>query len=1072
MTLVQAQRAGAAGRGSRLAGVADPRALEFRLWLGTLPLAFLGCVAAAAPRTDFRAAFLPVATPLGLLLAAALAVHLLFRLIHFRGDPLILPILTVLLIMGAVYHAGLFRAGAPGGSLGPYLRAGLVALGTVGAVVGLTPLYRRLSYWVEERLWWRIAGAVPYYESIPFLLGLGLLMVVLILWLLVRGRPAGLSGAIIQAPLLGGWTFTPSEFVRLAVAFFLADYLGRNSKILRNLRQPLGRRWPLSLLTIEHAVTLSILLAVVALYCLFFFAFRDYGPAVIIYGLAIICLYAATGRWPTPAALVLLGALLAVLPTLKGGGGTLTNRLMMWWNPWDTGFLNGDHQVRILWAITGGGWLGMPAETGVARQLPEAATDAAFAGLVARHGLWVGAAVLFLFALLAARGLSIARAASTDRARLLALSLTLLILLQVVWICGAMVRAFPFSGINLPFISTGTSNALACAIALGALLNLSRGNATVFDPGEATPEVERGVRRLGKPLLALYLVPLGGLALLAPPVFGDAILVRRARAMGQDKEIILFRNPYLEAFVRGLPRGRLYSADGELLAVSNPGPDDYARIRESNPDFEPRLRRLAARGLRAYPLGELAAQLVGWTTGGQYAPREGSIETACDSLLRGYRDAELPYLFRTRLNPFARKPRPADLETTIDAALQRQARQLLRQAALTSSGTGGAVVLLEADTGRVLAAATSPSFDPNELSVSRMRRYLKEHRRTGILTNKALDREARYPPGSTFKILTLAAALPALPEGTVTCAGHNTSPIRWEYRGRRYQRPARRISCYGGAAHGSLSLGSDYGQALTRSCNVFFATLAAATGVDRLRETLRQAELGQLPAPDRLADFLPEAGFGQVVVSVSPLEMAMVAGAIGMAVPAFGESAPAARPYWLNTTLMSGERSRPAGVYGAPDERPYRPFPDEIARRVREGMLAVVNDPSGTAYGAFHPGGSLALPGVVVGGKTGTAEFEKESRDSRGRRRRVKGRHAWFVGFARNDRDVQPKTLAIAVLVEDVGRGATGGSTCAPVARELFRAAFAPWQPPAPADQPPAPVRPPWWREWLQRLFQ
>ena len=81
---------------------------------------------------------------------------------------------------------------------------------------------------------------------------------------------------------------------------------------------------------------------------------------------------------------------------------------------------------------------------------------------------------LLLFAALAWRGFGIARAAATDRSRLLAFSLTALLAIQAAWICGAMVRVFPFSGINLPFVSTGLSNAIASAVAVGTLLNLSR----------------------------------------------------------------------------------------------------------------------------------------------------------------------------------------------------------------------------------------------------------------------------------------------------------------------------------------------------------------------------------------------------------------------------------------------------------------------------------------------------------------------------------------------------------------------------------------------------------------------
>jgi len=99
---------------------------------------------------------------------------------------------------------------------------------------------------------------VPYYSSVPFHLALIGLMGALTLWLIAGGRMEG--GALVRVPLPGGQSFTPSEFIRLAVAFFLAQYLAANARVLRNLRQPLGHFFPLNRFFVVHRPELVTLL--------------------------------------------------------------------------------------------------------------------------------------------------------------------------------------------------------------------------------------------------------------------------------------------------------------------------------------------------------------------------------------------------------------------------------------------------------------------------------------------------------------------------------------------------------------------------------------------------------------------------------------------------------------------------------------------------------------------------------------------------------------------------------------------------------------------------------------------
>jgi peptidoglycan glycosyltransferase len=1016
------------------------RGRERALLLWTLPLVLLaawGLAYALPGPAHARDVFLDAVTVLGTVWLACAGLHVLLGVQRFDGDQLFLPILSLLLLIGTAYHLDIRGPATAGLTPKAYLTGALLCLGVLAFVTLAGPWFRRLSLLFEEKVWWRFAGDRPYYESIPFHLFLIALMAVLVILLLFRGIRSQ-EGSLIQVPLPGGFRFTPSELIRLAVAFFLADFLGRNSRVMRNLRQPLASFWPLNRIRLERKAELVILLATVLLYCLFFYAFKDFGPAAVIIVLMLTVLYAATGRALTP--LVMGGAVAAaiVLAVKTGAVRTLGNRVEMWLSPWDTHFLNGDHLARILWAISTGGWFGLgPGTHNLPVQVPLAMNDAAFAGIAASMGMWTGLAVLGLYAALTWRGMLAARRAPTDRTRLLAFSLTALLAFQAVWICGAMVQVFPFTGINLPFVSTGLTSMIASAIALGTVWNISRTPAGT-DSSDATPEVLRGVTRMARPVVAGFALPAVGLLLYGCPwLLGDRTMMRSARGVGRKREITYFANPYIEKFRQRFPRGRVFSADNRLLAASNPGPEELDAIRQLSPELARKVERQERQnpsGERYYPLGASAAQLIGWTPQGRFAAKAGSVETSWDALLRGYRPDQLPFYFRTRNNPLVRPPQPQDLQLTIDAELQRFAARRLSRAVESWGGAGGAAVVFDVSTGAVLAAVTSPTFDPNGLTLERMEQYIAQNRRTQVLTNKALAKDALYFPGSSFKILTAAAGLEAEVDGTVTCNGGNAEPLTWEYAGRRYRRPPGKISDYGDHGHGTMSLSGGMDYAFAASCNVFFGTVAVKAGPDRLREVMRAAELSQVPPAKQLAEHLPYDGFGQIDVKTSPLEMAMVASAAAVAAPDAPVDAYPTRPNWVQAIVTKDRRREPPRMFGGPNPERYQPFRQVIAGRLRKMMIDVVESPTGTAHGAFYPEGAQALPGITVGGKTGTAEFEKPAR----RGGTTLGRHAWFVGFARSDHEVQPRTLAFAVLVEDVRKGGTGGQVCAPVARDLI----------------------------------
>jgi cell division protein FtsI/penicillin-binding protein 2 len=205
-----------------------------------------------------------------------------------------------------------------------------------------------------------------------------------------------------------------------------------------------------------------------------------------------------------------------------------------------------------------------------------------------------------------------------------------------------------------------------------------------------------------------------------------------------------------------------------------------------------------------------------------------------------------------------------------------------------------------------------------------------------------------------------------------------------------------------------------------------------------MADAIRRAGFAHPPEGARIASYLAETGFGQVTIKVAPVELAAIAAAVGMSDG--GSGAPgAARPVWVRkVTDERGRDVRLTGLPGMATAGEFRPFDPEAMGALREMMLAVVNAPGGTAYGAFHArDGQPRLPGIEVGGKTGTAEYDREIRTAKGRAL-SRRKHVWFVGFARRPDRFPPPTLAFAVLVEDAKGSVTGGRVCAPLARDLI----------------------------------
>jgi cell division protein FtsI/penicillin-binding protein 2 len=342
------------------------------------------------------------------------------------------------------------------------------------------------------------------------------------------------------------------------------------------------------------------------------------------------------------------------------------------------------------------------------------------------------------------------------------------------------------------------------------------------------------------------------------------------------------------------------------------------------------------------------------------------VEHDANEKLQGYRDySELIPLVRYRHHPWnadmARlRSRDRNVRTSIDIRLQVRATEILERRLRLAKREKGAVVVMDARTGDLLALVSLPTPEGNG------------HASADELLDRA--RYGEYPPGSTFKLVTAIAALridPKLANKTFTC-----KPVAGG-RGGTLIPGWRRIikDDVGDAVHGTL----DMRRAITVSCNAYFAQLGVfSVGAAALRSTL--ALLGLPDAdPAELQAMLPFAAYGQGPILATPFKMARVSAAI-----ANGGVAPAGR--WILDQT------------GAP----VTVVPPDIAGFLADSMRSVVTD--GTARRAMK--GSK----VSIAGKTGTAQLGAGQP------------HSWFAGFAPYDGDAA-KRIAFVVMVEHGGYG-------------------------------------------------
>jgi peptidoglycan glycosyltransferase len=388
------------------------------------------------------------------------------------------------------------------------------------------------------------------------------------------------------------------------------------------------------------------------------------------------------------------------------------------------------------------------------------------------------------------------------------------------------------------------------------------------------------------------------------------------------------------------------------------------------------------------------------------------LERAEDTVLNGSDER----LFGKRLADFftGRDPRGGNVDTTLVPRVQRAAWQAIQQGC--GGPCKGSVVALEPSTGKILAMVSSPSYDPNLLATHNTEEQGQAWQRlrddpSSPLTNRAISE--RYPPGSTFKVITTAAALQAGISENEQFTAAPQIPL---------PNSTATLENYGGAPCGNAPK-APLREAFERSCNTAFVELGIRLGGDALRNAADAFGFDTAPAPIPLevaestvgsmidAAAVGMSSMGQKDVAVTPLQNAMVAAAIA-------NDGAVMQPYLVDR------------LEGPDLAEISNTAPAELRRAVSPQVAAKLTDLMVAAEKFTQQDG--AIPGVQIASKTGTAEHGTDPRNT--------PPHAWYIAFA----PAESPRVAVAVLVENGGDrlAATGGALAAPIGRATMAAAL------------------------------
>lgn len=880
-----------------------------------------------------------LAVPVGLFVAFA-AAHVAVRILAPDADPVILPVVFLLSGLGIAFVTRLAPDLADNQVLWLFI--------SVAAMIATLFFVRNLDKLADYKY------------------TLGLVGVILLILPMIIGTEKNGSKLWLT---FGSFSFQPGELAKILIVLFLAFYLASNREALSVTAHRVG---PFRIPRFRMLLPLFIMWGISLLIVIFE---RDLGSALLFFMYFVVMLYVATGRWSY--VFIAIGLLVIGFFFCYHFFSHVKIRVDIWLDPWTDAQNSGYQIVQSLYSIADGDLVGTGIGKGMPTLIPFVESDFLFSAIAEEMGLLGASAVIILYMLFCVRGFATAARAKSDSSAFAAVGLTTVIGFQAFLIIAGVTKLLPLTGVTLPFMSQGGSSLLSSFIIVGLLLragdegtgreaqlvasapdtgngrvSLLGAQASAFVHGSharARFEVqgeESGVLgrvALGKRLTALITAfAVLFAALIANLTYLQVINASAIQHMPSNNHTIA-KSAYVQ-------RGAIITSDGVTLAES--------------------LRQEDGTYLRSYPQGSLAAHTVGYIS-----TRYGTsgIESTMNDTLTGssnYSD------WKNALYSLAGVQEPGNtVALTINSQMQRAAESALE-------GYTGAVVVLDPSTGAVLAKASAPTYSYDQLD---------DIMNSGGAGSQLLDRttQALYSPGSTFKAVTLSAALDT---GTTSLdTVYDAEPA--------LTIGGAEVSNYGYNDYGTPTLK----EAFALSSNTVFGQVGVQVGASNLvkyadafgygtnvgQDFNTQASL--MPEPSEMTEWETAwAACGQPVgqhpspagPQVTVMQNAMVAQAVA-------NGGVVMNPYLVDHVL-----SPEGAVISTTQPKSLgQAISADTASKVKEAMLGVVDHGTGVR---------AKVQGVQVAGKTGTAQIENGKINS------------FFIGFAPYDNP----TLVISVVIE------------------------------------------------------
>ena len=880
-----------------------------------------------------------LAVPVGLFVAFA-AAHVAVRILAPDADPVILPVVFLLSGLGIAFVTRLAPDLADNQVLWLFI--------SVAAMIATLFFVRNLDKLADYKY------------------TLGLVGVILLILPMIIGTEKNGSKLWLT---FGSFSFQPGELAKILIVLFLAFYLASNREALSVTAHRVG---PFRIPRFRMLLPLFIMWGISLLIVIFE---RDLGSALLFFMYFVVMLYVATGRWSY--VFIAIGLLVIGFFFCYHFFSHVKIRVDIWLDPWTDAQNSGYQIVQSLYSIADGDLVGTGIGKGMPNLIPFVESDFLFSAIAEEMGLLGASAVIILYMLFCVRGFATAARAKSDSSAFAAVGLTTVIGFQAFLIIAGVTKLLPLTGVTLPFMSQGGSSLLSSFIIVGLLLragdegtgreaqlvasapdtgngrvSLLGAQASAFVHGSharARFEVqgeESGVLgrvALGKRLTALITAfAVLFAALIANLTYLQVINASAIQHMPSNNHTIA-KSAYVQ-------RGAIITSDGVTLAES--------------------LRQEDGTYLRSYPQGSLAAHTVGYIS-----TRYGTsgIESTMNDTLTGssnYSD------WKNALYSLAGVQEPGNtVALTINSQMQRAAESALE-------GYTGAVVVLDPSTGAVLAKASAPTYSYDQLD---------DIMNSGGAGSQLLDRttQALYSPGSTFKAVTLSAALDT---GTTSLdTVYDAEPA--------LTIGGAEVSNYGYNDYGTPTLK----EAFALSSNTVFGQVGVQVGASNLvkyadafgygtnvgQDFNTQASL--MPEPSEMTEWETAwAACGQPVgqhpspagPQVTVMQNAMVAQAVA-------NGGVVMNPYLVDHVLSP----EGAAISTTQPKSLGQAISADTASKVKEAMLGVVDHGTGVR---------AKVQGVQVAGKTGTAQIENGKINS------------FFIGFAPYDNP----TLVISVVIE------------------------------------------------------